>query len=507
MLSPNAKRWTGIAIAFAVLASVGGCGEYLARHFPFQRDVLLTQLRTHSETTVEIGQFSDDWITPGFSAQQIRLSDRDGDLITIDRIAVRGSYAGLILRPVRLKEIEISGLRILLAPHHGASEPFGISTAAGSNPKFHVDEIRLNNALLRVPRDSPGLPPLEFAFHNAVLEDLGPNSKLRFQVAAHNAIPAGEVHLKGDASPFAASSVRDIPIEGQFTFEKADLSVPHSISGLLNSSGACRGTMGHLTCAGTADVPEFQVYGSTHPVHIASRYRTIVDTLTGNAELSEISAHFNRTTVSAAGNVHGDPKGKTLTLDMAVHDGRLEDVLDLFTSAPVPGMRAAIDMRGRFIIPPGPPDFLTKLRVNGEFSLRDTSFTNPKSQTPLDRLTASAEGESKKQQRENPQTATANVHADVSARNGIADLRNVVFQFPGIQGHLAGTFTLHEKQVSLNGVFETKGKLADTSSGLKALLLKVIAPLWPKTGHVRTIPFAILGRGSQSSFRLRLHEK
>ncbi|HEY4089619.1 MAG TPA: hypothetical protein VGM43_27020 [Bryobacteraceae bacterium] len=470
---------------------------------------MLVRLHTHSETTVEMGEFTEDWLTPGFSARRIRLSDRDGDVIAMDRIAVRGSYVGLISKPFRLEKIEITGLRIVLAAHHGASEPFGISSAPGSKPKFQVDEIRLNNAMLRVPRDSPGLPPLDFAFQSAIPQDLGPNTRVRFQIAAHNPIPSAEVHLKGHATPFAVSSLRNIPIEGQFTFEKANLSVPHSISGLLNASGNCRGTMGDLKCAGTADVPEFQVYGSKNPVHIASRYQAAVDTLTGNAKLSEVLAHFNRTTVSATGQVSGDPdpKGKTLTLDMAVHDGRLEDLLELFTSAPTPGMRAAIDMRGRFVIPPGPPDFLTKLRVNGEFSLSRASFTNPETQTPLDRLAASAEGVPKKQQRKNPETATANVRAGVTARNGVADLREVVFDLPGIQGHLAGTFRLHDKQVSLNGVFETQGKLSDTSSGLKALLLKMIGPLWPKTGSVRSIPFAISGRGSQSSFRLRLHEK
>jgi hypothetical protein len=300
-----------------------------------------------------------------------------------------------------------------------------------------------------------------------------------------------------------------MPVETQFTFEHADLSVPHSISGLLSAIGNCRGTLSHLGCAGTADVPQFQVYGSKHPVHLASRYQVTVDAITGNAELHEVVTHWNRTTVYTNGSVSGDPdpRGKTLTLDMSVKDGRLEDFLALFTSGPDPGMRGAVDMRGRFVIPPGPPDFLAKLRIDGAFGLAHAFFTSPKSQTPLDRLSASAEGEPKKQERENPQTAAADVHADVSARNGVADLRDVIFSFPGIDGHLAGTFTLHDKQVHLNGVFETRGKLADTSSGLKAFMLKLMGPLWPKKGSTKSIPFTISGRGSNASFRLRLHEK
>jgi hypothetical protein len=470
---------------------------------------LLAQLHAHAETAIEIGQFSDDWLTPGFSARKIRLSDRDGDVITIERMAVRGTYAGLIGKPLSLKKIDISGLRVLLAPHHGASGPFGISKATGSKSTVQVDEIRLNNAVLDVSRNSPGLPPLEFVFHTAAVQHLGSSGRIRFQLAAHNPIPSGEVHLKGEDGPTAVSSLHDMPVETQFTFDHADLSVPHSISGLLGAIGTCRGTLAHLGCAGTADVPHFQVYGSKHPVHLASRYQVTVDAITGNAELREVVTHWNRTTVLATGNVSGNPgpRGKTLTLDMSVKDGRLEDMLALFTSAAEPGMRASLDMRGRFVIPPGPRDFLTKLRVHGEFGLTHAFFTSPKSQTPLDRLSASAEGEPKEQERENPRTAAAEVHASVSAKNGVANLQDVVFSVPGINGHLDGTFNLHDKQVQMSGVFETRGKLADTSSGLKAFMLKVIGPLWPKTGSTKSIPFTISGRGSNASFRLHLHEK
>jgi hypothetical protein len=492
-----------------VLACLAGCGQYLIRHFPFRRDVLLSQLQTHSGAAIEIGEFSGDWLTPGFSARKIRLSDRDGDVITIDRIAVRGTYAGLIAGGLRLKQIDIAGLRILLAPHQGASGPFGISKTTGSKSTLQVDEIRLNRAVLDVPREAAGLPPLEFAFHTAILHNLGAQRTLRFELAAHNPVPSGEVRLKGAATLLNLSRLRDTPVETQCTFNRADLTVPHSISGVLGAAGKCRGTLADLQCAGTADVPRFQVYGSRRPVHLASRYRVTVDALTGDAQLREVVTHWNRTTVSATGAVSGnrDPKGKTLTLDMAIDGGRLEDVLTLFTSAPTPGMRAIVDMRGRFVIPAGPPDFLTKLRVNGDFRLAHAFFTNPKSQTPLDRLSASAEGEPKKQQRDNPQTMTASAHGSVTAANGVADLRNVLFAFPGIQGHLAGTFTLRGKQVQLHGVFKTQGKLSDTSSGLKALLLKMIGPLWPKSGTEKSIPFTISGQGSNASLHLRLHKQ
>jgi hypothetical protein len=505
----NTSRGLRIAAALISFGFVAGCGRFLALRFPFRQDVLLRQLPAQAATKIEIGRFTENWVSPGFSADKVHLSDRDGDVITVDRIVVRGSYAGLLSNPVRLTAIDLTGLRVWISPRRpGASEPFGLSGGT-VRPKLRVDEIRLDQALLDLPRDAPGRAPLEFAFHSVLVQDLGLNGRMQFSLAAHNPVPSGEVHIRGEAGPIGVSTLREMPMEGQFTFENANLTAPRSISGLLNASGNCRGTMGHLECAGTADVPQFQVFGSAHAVHIASRYQATVDAVTGNARLNEVVAHFNSTTLSAVGTVSGDPdpRGKTLTLDLSVRDGRLEDLLTLFTSAPQAGMRAAIGIQGRFIIPPGPPDFLSKLRVDGKLVLSQARFTNPASQTPLDRLSASAEGVPKAEQRHDPRLAAGNVQAHVTARNGVANLREVAFAFPGIQGRLAGTFSLHEKQVHLDGAFETQGKLSDTSSGLKALLLKAIGPLWPKTDSMKSIPFAISGRGSSASFHLRLHPK
>src|SRR6185437_5237178 len=57
----STKRRLAIGVAVAILAFLVDCRQYLARHFPFRRDVLLAQLHANAETTIEIGQFTDDW--------------------------------------------------------------------------------------------------------------------------------------------------------------------------------------------------------------------------------------------------------------------------------------------------------------------------------------------------------------------------------------------------------------------------------------------------------------
>ena len=48
-------------------------------------------------------------------------------------------------------------------------------------------------------------------------------------------------------------------------------------------------------------------------------------------------------------------------------------------------------------------------------------------------------------------------------------------------------------------MLDTKGRLSDTTSGFKALVLKVITPLFKKKHSVRMVPFKITGAHGTTS--------
>src|SRR5216684_5961018 len=98
--------------------------------------------------------------------------------------------------------------------------------------------------------------------------------------------------------------------------------------------------------------------------------------------------------------------------------------------------------------------------------------TNAEVQVPLNRLSQSARGENKKQEAEDPETVLSNLKGHVSVKNGIATLSNVSFSAPGTLAQIRGTYNLLDKTVNLQGVLRTNGKLSDTTSGFKALVLK-----------------------------------
>jgi hypothetical protein len=112
--------------------------------------------------------------------------------------------------------------------------------------------------------------------------------------------------------------------------------------------------------------------------------------------------------------------------------------------------------------------------------------TNAAVQELLNRLTESARADNKKQEAEDPATVLSNLKGHVSVKNGIATLSDVLFSAPGTLAQIRGTYNLLDKTVNLQGVLHTNGKLSNTTSGFKALVLKA----------VRSVPEEENGNGS-----------
>jgi hypothetical protein len=164
-------------------------------------------------------------------------------------------------------------------------------------------------------------------------------------------------------------------------------------------------------------------------------------------------------------------------------------------------MTGSINLRAKVQVPPGPPGFLRKLELAGSCGIGSGHFTNPDVQQPVNALTQSARGENKKQQAEDPETVLSKFRGQVSVKNGIATLSNVSFSAPGTRAQLQGTYNLVDRKLDLHGILYTNGKLSDTTSGFKALVLKAVGPFL-KQKSVTVVPFAITGISTNPSFAL-----
>jgi hypothetical protein len=191
---------------------------------------------------------------------------------------------------------------------------------------------------------------------------------------------------------------------------------------------------------------------------------------------------------------------------MTVQNGRIDDLLRLVTAETKPSMTGNISFHATLKLPPGPPGFLQKLELEGDFGLDQDSFTSAAVQEPLNKLTESAHGENKQQQAEDPETALSNLKGHVSVKKGIATLSNVSFSAPGTEAQIRGTYNLLDNSVNLQGVLHTNGKLSDTTSGVKAVVLKAVGPFLKKK-TVTVVPFTITGTSAKPSFSLDLDAK
>jgi hypothetical protein len=169
-------------------------------------------------------------------------------------------------------------------------------------------------------------------------------------------------------------------------------------------------------------------------------------------------------------------------------------------------MTGSASFRASIKVPPGPLGFLKKLGVEGDFGLGNDRFTDAAVQAPLNKLAESARGENKKQQAEDSETALSDLKGHISVKNGIATLSNVSFNAPGTYAQIRGTYNLLTHAVNLQGILRTNGKLSDTTSGFKAVVLKAVSPLLKKK-TVTVVPFSITGTSMQPSFGLDLAAK
>ena len=190
-------------------------------------------------------------------------------------------------------------------------------------------------------------------------------------------------------------------------------------------------------------------------IPLSAKYEAVVNGTNGDTELQKVQSNFLRTTLFVNGAIAGKSgeKGKTAALEMNAQRARVEDLLRLFTGDRQPSVVGPIQLRAKVQLPPGPQGFLRRVGLEGDFGIGGERFTNPELQAPVNKLFESAQGESKKQQAANSETALSNLKGHVVLKNGTATLSNISFTEPGTLAEISGTYSLLDKSVHLSGDF------------------------------------------------------
>jgi hypothetical protein len=481
-------------------------------NWPFTQAAVSKALADRFARDVKIGTFRSTYFPPGCVAENIEFLHRERKdlppLITVQTLTIRTGFSGLLRIHKLVTDVQVAGLHVLVPPKNpnAARQTFPLTNST-SGKTLTIGEITADDAVLEFISDQPVEERFTLRIDHLRLDQVGQNDPVMFHAQFSNTEPPGEIHSDGQFGPWNENDPGSTKLSGSYTYQHVKLAAFEGIAGTLSSQGKFSGTLGHIDAEGDIDVPDFKVT-SGHVVHLASNFHAVVDGTNGDTYLTRVESHFGRTTVISQGDVKGHPgqHGKTAMLSMSVSQGRIDDLLRLFTGSALPAETGDVRLQTKVELPPGPQAFLRRLRLDGELGIGSGRFSSPKAQVPVNRLAESAHGETKDQEEVDPSTVLSNLKGHFSANGGIAKLSEVSFTEPGTLAEINGTFNLVDKTLNLRGVLTTNGKLADTTSGFKSVVLKALGPLIKKKS-VTVVPFAITGTSSHPSFALELAAK
>jgi hypothetical protein len=468
-------------------------------------------LQDASISHVQVGRYHGRYFPrPGCVLEHVTFQHNpkpgSAPLITAQRITIQGSFFGLFLKHV--KSVQVEGMRILV-PSRGSGEHFQTPQRSA----IVIDQLTADGAVLEVGSRNPDNKPLKFSFHEFTLKDVGSNGPASFKAKLSNPEPPGEITTYGKFGPWNAEEMGRTPVSGEYLFQQADLGVFKGIAGALSSSGKFTGSLERIAVEGSTDTPNFAVTSSSHQVALRTHFQAEVNGENGDTFLHKVAAHFWRTTVWSEGSVarNGKQEGKMTSLEIGARNGRIQDVLGLFTSSPKAPMSGAVNFRAKVQIPPGQRSFVEKVELQGDFGVDDGKFTKLETQEGVNNLSEGARGEKNHDKNEPAQgdaeTVLSNLKGHVILKDGTANFSNLSFSIPGASAQLHGTYNLISEKIDLHGTLNTDAELSKTTHGVKALMLKVLDPFFKKHRAGYAAPVKITGTYDHPSFGLDLADR
>jgi hypothetical protein len=442
------------------------------------------------------------------SGTQLRVRHKrrpDVDLIAIQSFTLTGTLGGLLRGGI--DEARLVGLAITIPrverPQAGERQPKGRARPFGKAlDKVQVGLVVADGSSLTVlPRKADGHPRV-WSMETLRLHEVRVDRATAFDTVLTNAIPPGHIVTHGTFGPWDAQSPGATPIEGQFTFDHADLGVFKGIAGTLQAHGSYNGSLERINAVGQTTTPNFALTVGGNPVKLDAQYQAIVDATNGDTTLTRVDAQFGRSSLTASGGVLHVPgaSGRELVLDITMERGRLEDVLPLAVDAPKPTMRGALALAAHLELPPGEPDVIERLRLKGNLRISDGTFTDPGVQGKLRTLSLRASPNDDAV----PRTVRSDFYGEFDLKRAVMHLDPLNFDVPGAMVEIKGRYGVRNGSLAFAGQLWMDAKVSNAVGGWKAFLLKPFDALFRKDGRT-FIPITITGVRANPSFGVDRH--
>ncbi|MEE2636762.1 MAG: hypothetical protein VYE68_05955, partial [Acidobacteriota bacterium] len=443
---------------------------------------LATALSERTGHHVEIGALG--WsFTPALRlhGEQIQVEGlRAGDppLIGIGSFTVDAGFRDLLATPRQIRELRIAELVVKVPPRRrssasrsGQGEEDKAETPVESTPEespgpptvpreeqtpdpgggtpIVVQHVAAERARIEIASSRSDRPPRVFEIQSLALGSVALDRPITFQANLTNPKPVGQVATTGTFGPWNKDQARDTPISGEYEFSDADLATFNGIAGTLTSTGTFDGTLGRIRARGAADIPTFQVsIGQVVPLE--TQFEVEVGESGGDVQLRPVQTRFLSSELVAEGEVvRGEGgRGRTVRLNVTGTEARVEDLVRFALRSETPPLTGDLNLDTTLEIPPGDRPVVERMRLAGEFSIREARFSNLDVQKTLARISEIGRGES---QGEAGASVVSDLQGTFEMVDAVLGFSGITFAVPGMQVQLVGSYGLRDQTLDFGG--------------------------------------------------------
>jgi AsmA-like C-terminal region len=519
-VSKRKKLWLGGIALVVLILGVGAfvAASIVAKQFePKLRAQAIQYLHDRFHSDVELAELHIN--RPKMSTIQILLRHGRGAIVGVEGDGLSMRFGGDRSRPplFAIKKVfftvdlavlfeskksvsfvSLDGMEINVPPK-GERQNFG-GGGGGSNQNVIIQNVQIRDAaLVLLPKD-PARQPLRFHIARLHLQSVGANSAMRYDADLTIPKPPGTVKSTGHFGPWKASEPGDTPLQGNYTFDNADLGIFAAIAGTLSSKGTFDGCLNSVAVRGTTYVPNFQLKMAGNPLPLSTTFEAEVDGTNGNTILKPVRATLGHTNFTTTGAVikHEEYSQRGIDLKVDMPNGDIRDLLRLSMKGP-PFMEGFINMKSSIDIPPLTSKVKAKLRLDGTFDLRNAKFLKSTIQDQIDQLSRRGQGQPKNEQIDE---VISKMQGSFYLDNQVMTFRSLAFEVPGAAVSVAGNYDMAHDTLDFHGALKLDAKISETVTGWKRWMLKPADPFFAKNGAGTYLKIKVEGDAHHPKFGL-----
>jgi len=414
----------------------------------------------------------------------------------------------LFREPMRVQTVYVKGMSLNIPPKENRQQMTDMRKRSGKM-SIEVSQFVCEDTKLLINTLKPGKAPLDFDIGNLKMIDIGPGRPLNFDATLVNPKPVGNIHSTGQFGPLDEFAPRETPVQGDYSFNDADLGTLKGIAGILSSTGKYDGTLGRITVDGETDTPDFRIAVSGHPVSLHTDFHAIVDGTDGDTYLDPVKARVLQSSFTARGKIVRvqSPHGHDIELNVVLDRARIEDLLQLGVKTEPPVMTGAVEMKTTLSLPPGAAEVANRMKLAGNFHVPAAHFSNESVQGKIDSLSLRSQGKPKLAKERPDEDVTSDLQGTFKLDDEVLSFSFLHFLIPGTHADMTGQYSLDGNTFDFHGTLKLDATLSQMTTGWKSILLKPVDHFFRKDGAGTEVPFKVTGTRSEPHFGLDFHRK